>query len=158
MILCIGFSCVKDEDKSGYNCVNNKCTATFENPTYLTLQDCQAACSSSTTNPPSTVKNGTASLHVIWNHMCAATQFYFTVTVGLGYTSTDVANNAFFTSKKLTVPGVDWNISDLKPAIYYYKATKSAGSEHCPPTTVTIKSGSFTIESGKTTSITVNLN
>jgi hypothetical protein len=32
---------------SGYNCTNGNCTAVFENPQYLTLADCQSACSRS---------------------------------------------------------------------------------------------------------------
>ena len=33
-----------DGNQSGYNCENGLCTATFENPQYLTLTDCQSTC------------------------------------------------------------------------------------------------------------------
>ena len=32
------------EAQSGYNCVSNTCSAVFENPQYLTLEDCQSDC------------------------------------------------------------------------------------------------------------------
>ena len=38
-------SCEEEEEaQSGYNCVSNTCSAVFENPQYLTLEDCQTAC------------------------------------------------------------------------------------------------------------------
>jgi len=38
-------SCEEEEEaQSGYNCVSNTCSAVFENPQYLTLEDCQSAC------------------------------------------------------------------------------------------------------------------
>ena len=101
LVLCIGFSCVKEKKKSGYNCESGQCTATFENPTYLTLQDCQSTCGSSTTIPPTT-KPGSIYFVVAFNAVChgypGAT--YNTVTLGYGYTSTDVANDAFIASWK----------------------------------------------------------
>jgi len=39
------FSCEEEEEaQSGYNCVSNTCSAVFDNPQYLTLEDCQSAC------------------------------------------------------------------------------------------------------------------
>ena len=37
-------SSCKEEAQSGYDCVENICTATFECPQYLTLSDCQSVC------------------------------------------------------------------------------------------------------------------
>ena len=38
-------SCEEEEEtQSGYNCVSNTCSAVFESPQYLTLEDCQSAC------------------------------------------------------------------------------------------------------------------
>ena len=34
----------EDENQSGYNCIENSCSAVFENPQYLTLTDCQIGC------------------------------------------------------------------------------------------------------------------
>ena len=38
-------SSCEEETQSGYDCISNTCTAVFESPQYLTLSDCQSACS-----------------------------------------------------------------------------------------------------------------
>lgn len=38
-------SSCEEETQSGYDCISNTCTAVFESPQYLTLSDCQNACS-----------------------------------------------------------------------------------------------------------------
>lgn len=156
MILCIGFSCVEEEKKSGYNCVSGQCTATFENPTYLTLQDCQSACS--TSNPPPVITKGKIVFYITFSTMCRYFSSSYTVNVvnlGYGYSSTDVANGAYIQSWKITESQKQIVLTDITPGIYYYKAVRSSTDSYCPTVT---KSGAITVESGKTTSITVNLN
>ena len=94
LILCILFSCDEGEKKqSGYNCVNGKCTATFDNPTYLTLQDCQTECGSSSVNPTPTPQNGYIYFTVNFDPVCNKSL----TLINLGYSSNsvDLDNNIF---------------------------------------------------------------
>lgn len=163
LTICILFSCEKKEN-SGYICTNGQCNASFENPTYLTLKDCQAECGTSGTSPttPTQTKVGSVSITLNWTLTTYLGNITSGTTVlGLGYTSNDVANGAFFAEKSYIDPNRStFTQSNLKVGIYYYKATRSYTSNDGsgPVSKKVEKSGSFTIESGKTTSITVNLN
>ena len=155
IILCIGFSCVKDEDKSGYNCVNNECIATFDNPTYLTLQDCQTACVIGSINPPAGTKTGTIYLYVpVSSCSYDYNNFSVSVTVGFGLSSTDVANDSYFYSKKFNLSG-SVTLRDIQPGTYYYKAVRKSTNDKCAFLNTT-KSGPFTVKSGQTCNVTIS--
>jgi hypothetical protein len=157
VILCIGFSCGKDENKSGYNCVNNECIATFDNPRYLTLQDCQTACGTSGTNiPPPSTKPGSIYFNVTFSTICQVLPIGITTNVvdlGYGYSSTDVTNDAYIQSWKIKESQKTFIASDVKPGIYYYKAKKSSTDSKCA---TVIKTGTVTVNSGKITSVTIS--
>lgn len=155
LLLLFAISCVEGEKESGYNCDNGQCVATFENPTYLTLQDCQSVCGSTGNNTPEVPKTGTVKISLNWQYSYSSGS----TLIGLGYSSTDIANNAFFVSKTYYVPDT-FSQSNLAPAIYYYKAkrTFTANDGQGPYTKVVEKSGSFTIKSAQVTQISVNLN
>ena len=40
----------EEETQSGYNCISNTCTAVFESPQYLSLDDCQSMCTQNQEN------------------------------------------------------------------------------------------------------------
>jgi len=155
LLLCIGFSCIKEEEKkSGYNCVNFQCTATFDNPTYLTLQDCQSECKANSTNPTTpTTKSGVAHFYVAFNQVVNSVVCYSRYTVGVGFSSTDVSNDTFFDSASYD-SSHNLYINIANPGVYYYKATKKGTTTSCPTVS---KTGSFTIKSGATTYIYIVL-
>jgi hypothetical protein len=160
LLLCTGFSCGGEENQPGYNCENGQCTATFQNPTYLTLQDCQSDCGTSGNTNPIQPKTGTVKISLSWT----LTSYAGSITsgssvLGLGYTSTDVANGAYFVQRTYTIPDT-FTQSNLTVGIYYYKAVRSFNSNDGsgPVSRKVEKSGAFTIEAGKATTVSVNLN
>ena len=95
LVLCLTFSCDKKENTSGYNCINGECTATFDSPTYLTLSDCKSVCGTPGTSPTQS-KVGSVSISLSWT----LTTYLGNITsgsgiIGLGYSLTDVSNDAF---------------------------------------------------------------
>lgn len=155
LLLCIGFSCGGEENQSGYNCESGQCTATFENPTYLTLQDCESTCGSSAVVPP-IEKPGSIYFVVSFSAVCRTFAGGFTlntVNLGYGYSSTDVVNDAFIASWKFQQSDSK-TVNNVKPGIYYYKATRSSTDSNC---STVVKSGSFTIESSKSTRVDIYL-
>jgi hypothetical protein len=155
-ILIAIFSCVKDKTKSesGYNCVNGQCTATFENPTFLTLQDCQSVCSIGVI-PPSTGK-GRVKISCIYPMSCGSVVYWFSyITIGIGSIYADVALDHFTYSRKFYTGDSYLQYLDVELAVgtYYYKATLIPGCN----VTSKEKSGSFTITSGRYTVISVDL-
>ncbi|HUX56461.1 MAG TPA: hypothetical protein VMV77_05775 [Bacteroidales bacterium] len=163
------FSCDEGEkNQSGYNCVNGQCTATFENPTYLTLQDCQTVCGISVpTQPkPGSVSPGSVSITLSWDikrycNIVWTLSPCWDVMVGLGYSQTDVDKEAYFNHKDLSEPGI-YTVTNLAPGVYYYRAKKTirtscVSANGCPAPPPVIKSGKFTITSNKTISISVSL-
>lgn len=113
----------KKTDQSGYNCNNGVCSATFDNPQYLTLADCKSDCGSSTNSSGYNCSNGTCikvtknaqfenltlcqnncqnnspgsvEISAVWTTNYVNCNPAFTVVIGFGYTSTDVANEAYF--------------------------------------------------------------
>jgi hypothetical protein len=148
LILCIGFSCDGAKKESGYNCLNGQCTATFDNPTYLTLQDCQTVCNSSSVNPA--LQNGYIYFTVTFDIVCNKS---LTV-INLGYSSNavDLDNNIFIESWKLISTSPSWVSSKkLASGTYYFKATKTSqvGDAQCLIT----KTGSIVVTSNKRTDI-----
>ncbi len=160
ILLSIGFSFCGKERESGYNCEDGQCVAAFENPTYLTLQDCQSECGSAGTNNPTQPKTGTVKINLSWT----LTSYAGTITsgstiIGLGYSSTDVANGAYFVQQTYSTPDT-FTHSNMKAGIYYYKAVRSfrTNDGSGPVSRKVEKSGAFTIEGGKATIVSVNLN
>jgi hypothetical protein len=150
IVLSIGFSCDGTKEESGYSCVNGTCTATFDNPTYLTLQDCQTVCSS---NPGNPVQNGFIYFTVTFDIVCNKS---LTV-INLGYSGNpvDLDNNIFIESWKLMSTSPSWISSKkLTSGTYYYKATKTSqvGDSQCLIT----KTGSIVVSSGKKTDIKIS--
>ena len=87
----------------------------------------------------------------------------FTVVIGLGYNSNDVANESYFASNSFYYSSATYTNNSLAAGIYYYGAKKTFNSSTCgtgqgiPPTIK--KSGSFTIIAGQTTTVSgVSLN
>lgn len=151
--MAILFSCSSDtENFPGYKCISGKCTAVDKDPTYLTLQDCKSECGTTTTTPP---KNGSVSISLSWTYSYSSG----IAEIGLGYSSSDISNNAFFVSRSYSTPST-FTQSNLAPGLYYYKAVRTfTTNDGSGPVSRKIeKSGSFTINSVKTTSITVGLN
>ncbi len=95
-----------------------------------------------------------------WN-ACGSSPYI--VVIGLGYNSTDVANESYFSQFTYYAPMVPFTTDSLAPGIYYYGAKKTFNVSLCgtgqgvPPTVK--KSGAFTITAGQTTTISgVDLN
>jgi len=80
--------------------------------------------------------------------------YAWNVVIGLGYSSTDVANEAYFQSNR-SINSPAGISASLDPGIYYYKAKKTYNLSTCGGTDQpsTSKSGSFTITSEETTNI-----
>jgi hypothetical protein len=145
-------SCGNTTNTSGYNCVNGNCTYVSSNAQYKTLSECQKSC---VDNRP-----GKVTFSASWtNYLCRQNPIFYqySVEVGIGYSSTDVSNNAFFASyEPWNTSSLTWTRDNLSPGVYYYKAIKR--SNNCGTGTkqvVNTKSGSFTITAGQTTSVNI---
>jgi hypothetical protein len=165
LTILIGFSCIKNKN-SGYNCENGNCVASFDNPTYLNLQDCKSLCGGSII-PPNSTKPGAVTITLNWDihRKCDLNDWYpcWDVLVGLGYNQSDVNNESYFNHKDLSAPG-SYTVTNLTPGAYYYGAKKTirsncyqAGTQFCGIIAPTTKSGSFQVKSDITTSVTASL-
>lgn len=176
--------------QSGYSCIDGDCRADTENAQYLSLSDCKSDCGTNSgvkagfvcrdgdcypaqTNAQYSTLSacqqsacakepGFVQITASWNTKYNNCNSAFTVIIGLGYTSTDVTNEAFFAKSggMISSPGT-YSKNYLAPGKYYYKASKTfnksvCGSYQTPPAVVT-KNGSFTITAGKTTNISIDL-
>lgn len=188
MLLVFTFTMVngcKEKEQSGYNCNNGNCTAVFENPQYLTLSDCQSACGSSgagyncvSGNCVSVSSNaqystlsacqsacannrpGGVAITASWTTSYVNCNPAYTVVIGLGYSSTDVANETYFAqSGNILYSPANYTNSNLAPGTYYYKAKKTYRASFCAPGNGTppavTKSGAFTITSYQLTNVNV---
>ncbi|MBM3911441.1 MAG: hypothetical protein FJ350_00345 [Sphingomonadales bacterium] len=141
----------KEKEQSGYNCNNGNCTPVFENPQYLTLSDCHNACAN----------KGEVAITASWNTWYVNCQQAYTVVIGLGYSSTDVANETYFAQSGSTLYSPsNYTVSNLAPGTYYYKAKKTYRSNYCapsngPPPPVVTKTGAFTITALRLTNVDV---
>ena len=158
-ILFINAGC-NSKDENGYDCNNGTCQAVFEDPQYLTITDCQSACSGG----GGTEQTGSVKITASWSNpspwnMCGSP---YTVTIGLGYSSNDVANQSYFAQSNFYSSSAIFQRSNLTPGVYYYGARKVFNSGTCgtgqgvPPTV--FKTGSFTITTGQTTNVSTSLN
>lgn len=137
---------------AGYNCVNGYCASVTSNAQYPTFAICQSNCGSTS--------YGQVDIITSWTKSYGSCNYAYSVVIGLGYTSTDVANEAYFANsgQQINSP-TTYNQGNLKAGIYYYKAKKTYNASSCgtgqgiPPTV--IKSGSFTIIAGQKTSVNV---
>jgi hypothetical protein len=156
-------SCKKDVNEqniSGYNCINNNCISVETNATYNTLAECQLECKTTTQ------KQGSVSITLNWDikRYCELNTWYpcWDVVVGLGYSQTEVNNEAYFNHKELPEPGI-YNVVNLPVGTYYYRAKKTIrqscvlGTGPCGPPAPVIKSGTFTITSNYNKTISVSL-
>ena len=166
LIVFISVSCKTEEDSSdgGYSCIDGSCTANFNNPDYLTLEDCMSLCGNSqsnnnTNNNSGNVTNtspGKVTITATWIRKYVACDPGYIVTIGLGYSSSDVANQAFFaTSGNDSYPPASYS-KQLEPGTYYYSVKKTykmycGTGQGVPPDVV--KNGAFTITGGNTTTI-----
>lgn len=80
-----------------------------------------------------------------------------TVEVGLGHSSEDTQNEAYFERGSSTNSPYTYSSSQLKAGTYYYKAKSSSTVSYSQCKTPSIKSGAFTIKEGETTEINVQL-
>lgn len=141
-----------NNNSSGYNCVNGNCTSVSNNAQYSTLSNCQNACANNTP--------GTVEISATWTSQYVACNPAYIVTVGLGYTSNDIANDAFFTQSTnyQYYQNMPYVKNNLTPNTYYYKVKKTykltCGTGQGVPPDV-IRNGSFTITAGQTTTINV---
>jgi len=163
LFLVFLFSCVEDKTNSGYNCEDGDCIASFDNPTYLTLQDCKSSCGTGT---EPVIKPGAVTFTLSWDvkRTCGNNVWFpcWDVDIGVGYSQSDVDKEAYFNHKSLSDVGT-FTVTNLPPGTYYYRAKKTirqtcfnwtTGCEAPPPI---VKSGKFTITSDRTTSISVTL-
>jgi len=133
----------------------------------FTLTQCQKKSNQSNTPSNSTgTTTGTTSasttgkvvITATWNSTYVMCNGAYNVVIGLGYNSTDVANEAYFAQSNYAGSSASFSKDNLAPGVYYYKAKKTYNSTKCgtgqgiPP--VVTKSGAFTITAGQT--ITVN--
>ncbi len=92
-----------------------------------------------------------------WNSTYVMCTGAYNTVIGLGYSSTDVANEAYFAQSNYTGSSANFSKDLLAPGVYYYKAKKTYNSTKCgtgqgiPP--VVTKSGAFTITAGQTTTV-----
>lgn len=170
LFLFISFVSCKD-NKSGYSCVDDQCVADFDNPQYLTLEDCQNVCNCSINgsgyscidgqcvavssdanyatlelceNNCADTRDGRVTFNVYWSPW----SMHF-VDVGIAYSSTDAANNSFF--KDLHFYSNNSATLSLSPDIYYYKADFTYSDN-----LLDTKSGSFTIEPNTGTTVRID--
>jgi hypothetical protein len=134
----------------GYNCNSGNCVSVSNGAQYSTLNACQSACGVSSI--------GTVQITATWTTTYVYCNLAYTVVIGLGYTSTDVANEAYFAQSGGYVNSpVTYTNSSLASGTYYYKAKKTYNANTCgtgqgiPP--IVIKSGAFTITDGQTTTV-----
>lgn len=111
---------------------------------------------SGTTTGTNAVKPGKVVITASWTKNYQNCSPAWTVKIGLGFSSSDVANSTFFAESFGDVYGTTSFSKELDPGTYYYKATKTynkgCGTINQPPPSVS-KSGSFVIKSGQTNSI-----
>ncbi len=136
---------------SGYNCVSGNCVPVSSNAQFPNLSLCQSVCASPV---------GGVIITTSWTSTYFSCFNAYNVSFGLGYTSTDVANEAYFaqSGNYISTP-VTYSKGNLAPGTYYYKAKKVFRTSLCGtgqgvPITVT-KSGAFTIIGGQNTSINI---
>ncbi|MDR0619700.1 MAG: hypothetical protein LBG17_07380 [Bacteroidales bacterium] len=171
-------SCKDEENQndSGYNCKDGNCIATYENPQYLTLKDCQSACAHSTAGyncisgtcvavsnnaqyptlaacQTSCANSTFGSLEVNVNGGCGC--MFLGAFVALSVADLDA--KAYITSFIVMSCGSGGS-SDFKfaPGAYYLRVGRAnVSNPGCIATTVT---KSFIITAGKRTSVNVNVN
>lgn len=102
-------------------------------------------------------RNGYVRIGASWNNTYLNCNPAYSCVIGLGYSSTDVANEAYFYS----VNGGGLT-KTLPVGTYYYKATKTYNLSSCgcgrPPCPKPVsKSGSFTITADQTTNVSFQL-
>jgi hypothetical protein len=148
----IGFTllllaCNKDDDPEpekdtrGYNCENYTCNLVEKDAEYMTLTDCKSECADK--------RPGAVTITYPWTPAPATT---YSVTIGVGYSSNDVAIDAYITKATFNISPASLQLANLLPATYYYKVTINSSASTVP----VFKAGVFTITPAKTTSITVN--
>ena len=128
--------------ESGYNCVNGNCIETSSNAEYATLSDCENNCSMS---------KGYAKINVNWSDYNP--QSLQSIKVGIGYSSVDVSNDAYFKEHSFSYP--DQITLSLDPQIYYYKANKTI-IQWGNTVIEASKSGSFTVTSSSYTTVNIS--
>jgi hypothetical protein len=145
-------------NSAGYNCINGSCVYTSNNAQYPSLSTCKTYCKKATIIPGMVnIKVYCAPYPSPWNN-CKAP---YSAKIGLGYSSNDVANEAFFIKTSYGSSGNTFSVNNLAPGVYYYGGKKTFNSASCgtgqgiPP--VTTDRGSFTITSGGVTSVNVSL-
>lgn len=168
---------------AGYNCVSGNCVSVTSNAQYSTLSACQSSCNSSITGYncnsgycgsttgtaqystysacQSACGNGSVNISASWNSTYVNCTPAYSVTIGLGYSSTDIANEAYFYTSGVGLNSPLTMTKSLSPGTYYYKGKKTYNSSSCGtgqgvPATV-VKSGSFTITSGQTSYVSFQL-
>jgi len=153
-LIIISFVSCKTDEQKGYNCNSGNCTAVFDNPQYLTLADCQSACENNNSNGG----GGYVEITATWTYTYFECSPAYTVKIGLCYTSTDVANEAYFFQSSGDYYGTSSFTYPLASGTYYYKAKKtynmSCGTGQGIPSIVA-KSGTFTITANQTTIVNV---
>lgn len=108
--------------------------------------------------------SGVVSISATWSGDQGPCFARYECTIGLGYSSTDIGNEAYFARGDLQTGNKVYNYSkkDLSPGTYYYRvkvvyvkrSNCDSDSEYFNPK---IKSGAFDIIGGETTTIRVHL-
>ena len=66
-----------------------------------------------------------------WNSTYVMCTGAYNTVIGLGYSSTDVANEAYFAQSNYTGSSANFSKDLLAPGVYYYRAKKTYNSTKC---------------------------
>ncbi len=101
---------------------------------------------------------GSVRITASWNTTYGSCNYAFSMVVGIGYSSNDISNNAFFAQGNYFTSPFSFVQGGLQPGIYYYKATKkystNCGTMQGVPDDV-IRTGSFTVVAGQTKNVEI---
>ena len=112
-----------------------------------------------------TLNNGGVTISAVWTGDPGPCFARYECTIGLGYSSTDIANEAYFARSSLQTGNKSSSPSksDLAPGTYYYRVKVAyVKKDNCDSDpkyfNAKIRSGAFDITAGETTKISVILN
>lgn len=132
--------------------------------TYVICLILLISCKKDPGNNTNTLSNGAVSISAVWTGNPGPCFARYECTIGLGYSSTDIANEAYFARSSLQTGNKVSNLSksDLAPGTYYYRVKvvyvlKNNCTSDQEYFTDKIKSGAFDITPGETTKISVIL-
>lgn len=138
--------------KRGYKCNSGKCEMVNMKADYVTLDDCKKYCENTAASTGAVVINTTFekySRSYVGNSSYSCENC---VEIAIGYTSNDIENKSYILKGDWCNSPAQFFKDGLTPGIYYYVARKYShrNTSFCP---VEEKKGSFTVTSGRTTTV-----